>query len=146
MIAAKRLMEKAGVPVVPGYHGEKQDAAFARRADEEIGWSRPHQGQRRRRRQGNARVDREVEFASDAFTSAKREAAASFSDGRLILEKFIARARHIEVQVFADTRRNTVHLFERDCSLQRRHQKVIEEAPAPGMTPLMRRAPWAKQQ
>ena len=137
--AAKRLMEKAGVPVVPGYHGEEQDAAFLAARARDIGYPILIKASAGGGGKGMRRVDHEREFA-EALASVKREATASFGDGRLIIEKLIARARHIEVQVFADARGNTVHLFERDCSLQRRHQKVIEEAPAPGMTPLMRRA------
>jgi len=137
--AAKRLMEKAGVAVVPGYHGETQDVSFLAQRARDIGYPIVIKAAAGGGGRGIRRVDDPSLFA-DAFASAKREAAASFGDGRLLLEKFVAHARHIEVQVFADMHGHAVHLFERDCSLQRRHQKVIEEAPAPGMTPAMRRA------
>jgi 3-methylcrotonyl-CoA carboxylase alpha subunit len=129
---AKALMEAAGVPVVPGYHGGDQaHARFAAEA-QRIGFPvmvKASAG-------GGGRGMRVVERAGDleaALSSAAREAAAAFGDGRLLLEKYLARPRHIEVQVFADQHGNAVHLFERDCSIQRRHQKIIEEAPAPGL-------------
>ncbi|MDH3662378.1 MAG: acetyl/propionyl/methylcrotonyl-CoA carboxylase subunit alpha [Alphaproteobacteria bacterium] len=137
--AAKALMERAGVPVVPGYHGDDQDPdVLAERADE-IGYPVLIKA----RAGGGGKGMRLVERASDfraAFESAAREAEASFGDGRCLLEKYLASARHIEIQVFGDCHGQVVHLFERDCSLQRRHQKVIEEAPAPGMTDEMRAA------
>ena len=135
--AAKALMERAGVPVVPGYHGDAQDFfALAERA-EEIGYPVLIKA----RAGGGGKGMRRVEDASGlraALDGARREAESSFGDGAVLIEKYLGRARHIEVQVFGDRHGNAVHLFERDCSLQRRHQKVIEEAPAPGMTAAMR--------
>jgi 3-methylcrotonyl-CoA carboxylase alpha subunit len=136
---AKRLMEDAGVPVVPGYHGEGQEnAALAAHADA-IGY--PVLIKARAGGGGKGmRVVRAAREFEPALESARREAAASFGDDRVLLEKYLDRPRHIEIQVFADRHGQVVHLFERDCSLQRRHQKVIEEAPAPGMPPAMRAA------
>jgi len=136
---AKRLMEDAGVPVVPGYHGAGQeDAALAAHADA-IGY--PVLIKARGGGGGKGmRVVRAAREFDAALESARREAAASFGDDRVLLEKYLERPRHIEIQVFADRHRQVVHLFERDCSLQRRHQKVIEEAPAPGMPLAMRAA------
>ena len=136
--AAKRLMEQAGVPVVPGYHGEDQDAAHPRRARRRRSASRADQGARRRRRQGHARGASRRGSSPPRSTSAGARPQARFGDDRVLIEKYLERPRHIEVQVFADRHGNVVHLFERDCSLQRRHQKVIEEAPAPGMPRAMR--------
>jgi 3-methylcrotonyl-CoA carboxylase alpha subunit len=137
--AAKRLMEAAGVPVVPGYHGEAQD--FARLAEEadRIGYPVLIKARAGGGGKGMRRVERPQDFAG-ALESAQREAVSSFGDGGVIVERYVARPRHIEVQVFADAHGKAVHLNERDCSLQRRHQKVIEEAPAPGMTTAMRTA------
>jgi 3-methylcrotonyl-CoA carboxylase alpha subunit len=129
---AKTLLEKAGVPVVPGYHGEMQDPKFLKQKAYEIGYPvliKPVAGGGGK---GMRRVDRHVDFES-AMEGAQREAKAAFGDGRVLIEKFIANPRHIEMQIFADSHGNIIHLNERDCSLQRRHQKVIEEAPAPGM-------------
>jgi 3-methylcrotonyl-CoA carboxylase alpha subunit len=136
---AKRLMEDAGVPVVPGYHGAGQeDAALAAHADA-IGY--PVLIKARAGGGGKGmRVVRAAREFDAALESARREAAASFGDDRVLLEKYLERPRHIEIQVFADRHGQVVHLFERDCSLQRRHQKVIEEAPAPGMPLAMRAA------
>jgi 3-methylcrotonyl-CoA carboxylase alpha subunit len=134
---AKTLMEKAGVPVVPGYHGERQDAKFLKEKAYEIGYPvliKPSAGGGGR---GLRRVDKHAEFES-ALEGAVREAEAAFGSSRVLLEKYVAAPRHIEIQVFADSHGNVIHLGERDCSLQRRHQKVIEEAPAPGMTPELR--------
>src|SRR5580693_3642747 len=134
---AKTLMEKAGVPVVPGYHGERQDAKFLKEKAYEIGYPvliKPSAGGGGR---GLRRVDKHAEFEA-ALESAIRESEAAFGSGRVLLEKYVAAPRHIEIQVFADSHGNVIHLGERDCSLQRRHQKVIEEAPAPGMTPELR--------
>jgi 3-methylcrotonyl-CoA carboxylase alpha subunit len=132
-------MEDAGVPVVPGYHGAGQeDAALAAHADA-IGYPVLIKA----RAGGGGKGMRVVPSARDfgaALESARREAAASFGDDRMLLEKYLGRPRHIEIQVFADRHGQVVHLFERDCSLQRRHQKVIEEAPAPGMPRAMRAA------
>ncbi|HWA37719.1 MAG TPA: acetyl/propionyl/methylcrotonyl-CoA carboxylase subunit alpha [Burkholderiales bacterium] len=135
--AAKRLMEKAGVPLVPGYHGEDQDPAFLAKEAARIGFPvliKPSAG-------GGGKGMRVVTSASsfkDQLEGAKREAKSSFGDDRVLIERYLERPRHIEVQVFGDNHGNVVHLFERDCSVQRRHQKVLEEAPAPGMTPSRR--------
>lgn len=137
--AAKRLMEKAGVPVVPGYHGEAQELVVLARKAREIGYPVLVKARAGGGGKGMRRVDR-PEALSDALAAARREAKAAFGDGRVLVEKLIETPRHIEVQVFGDRHGNVVHLFERDCSAQRRHQKVIEEAPAPGMTSAMRAA------
>jgi 3-methylcrotonyl-CoA carboxylase alpha subunit len=137
--AAKALMEKAGVPVVPGYHGEKQDVAFLAAEADAIGYPVLIKARAGGGGKGMRRVDDPADFAA-ALDSARREGESAFGDGRVLVEKYMAKPRHIEVQVFGDNHRNVVHLFERDCSLQRRHQKVIEEAPAPGMTAEMRGA------
>ncbi|MEO1720741.1 MAG: biotin carboxylase N-terminal domain-containing protein, partial [Pseudomonadota bacterium] len=137
--AAKALMETAGVPVVPGYHGDNQDPAFLAGEAERIGYPVLIKARAGGGGKGMRLVDNAADF-SDALASAKREAAASFGDDAVLIEKFVSAPRHIEVQVFADDHGDAVHLFERDCSLQRRHQKVIEEAPAPGMTEEMRAA------
>lgn len=137
--AAKVLMENAGVPVVPGYHGSNQDAAFLAAEAEKIGYPVLIKA----RAGGGGKGMRKVEGAGGflaALESAQREGQASFGDPHVLIEKYISAPRHIEVQVFGDNHGNVVHLFERDCSLQRRHQKIIEEAPAPGMTPEMRAA------
>ena len=136
---AKRLMLKAGVPVVPGYQGDNQDVKALAAEARKIGFPVLIKAVAGGGGKGIKRVDHPAEFAS-ALASAQREAGSNFGDRRVLIEKYIAKARHIEVQVFADNHGNTVHLFERDCSLQRRHQKVIEEAPAPGMTPETRMA------
>ena len=137
--AAKRLMQTAGIPVVPGYHGENQDVAFLAKRAGEIGYPILIKARAGGGGIGMRRVDDAAQFAA-ALESAQREAVASFGDGHVLLEKFVVRSRHIEMQIFADSFGHIVHLFERDCSLQRRHQKVIEEAPAPGMTPDLQRA------
>lgn len=137
--AAKTLMESAGVPVVPGYHGEEQDANFLAARAAEIGYPVLIKARAGGGGKGMRRVERQEDFAA-ALEAARREAAAAFGDGSVLLEKYLTKPRHIEVQVFGDRHGNIVHLFERDCSLQRRHQKVIEEAPAPGMTAEVRRA------
>jgi len=132
--AAKTLMEKAGVPLVPGYHGEAQDFPTLAAAAERIGYPvliKASAG-------GGGKGMRIVEHAAslrDSIDGAKREALASFGDDQVLVERYLTRPRHIEIQVFADTHGNAVSLFERDCSIQRRHQKVLEEAPAPGMDP-----------
>jgi 3-methylcrotonyl-CoA carboxylase alpha subunit len=130
--AAKRLMIEAGVPVTPGYLGDDQDAARLQREAVTIGFPVLIKAVAGGGGKGMRKVEHEADFAA-SLASCRREAAASFGDDRVLLEKYVTRPRHIEVQVFADTHGNAVHLFERDCSLQRRHQKVIEEAPAPGM-------------
>ncbi len=137
--AAKALMEKAGVPVVPGYHGDNQDGAFLKSEADRITYPVLIKARAGGGGKGMRRVDQPDDFAA-ALDSARREAEASFGDSAVLVEKYMAKPRHIEVQVFGDSHGNAVHLFERDCSLQRRHQKVIEEASAPGMTPEMRAA------
>ena len=137
--AAKALMEKAGVPVVPGFHGENQDADFLKEEADRIGYPVLIKARAGGGGKGMRRVDDPKDFA-DALKGAQREGEASFGDGRVLIEKYLTKPRHIEIQVFGDSHGNAVHLFERDCSLQRRHQKVIEEAPAPGMPEEMRRA------
>lgn len=137
--AAKALMEQAGVPVVPGYHGEDQDAAFLAQCAEVIGFPVLIKARAGGGGKGMRRVDRPEDFEA-ALETARREAQAAFGDDAVLIEKYLLQPRHIEIQVFGDRHGNVVHLFERDCSLQRRHQKVIEEAPAPGMTAEMRRA------
>ncbi len=135
--AAKRLMAEAGVPVTPGYLGDDQSDAVLAREAAAIGWPVMIKAVAGGGGKGMRRVDAADAFAA-ALASARREAASAFGDDRVLLEKAIDRPRHIEVQVFGDSHGNLVHLFERDCSLQRRHQKVIEEAPAPGMSEAVR--------
>jgi len=130
--AAKKLMTEAGVPVTPGYLGEDQDPKRLRQEADGIGYPVLIKAVAGGGGKGMRRVDEAGNF-DDALESAKREASSSFGDDRVLIEKYILSPRHIEVQVFGDSHGNVVHLFERDCSLQRRHQKVIEEAPAPGM-------------
>ncbi len=137
--AAKRLMAEAGVPVTPGYLGEDQSPEVLQAEADKIGYPILIKAVAGGGGKGMRRVDASGEFM-DALDSCKREAASSFGDDRVILEKYILSPRHIEVQVFGDSHGNVVHLFERDCSLQRRHQKVIEEAPAPGMDAATREA------
>ena len=137
--AAKRLMQEAGVPVTPGYMGEDQGPERLLSEAQAIGWPVLIKAVAGGGGKGMRRVDRAEDFA-EALLSCRREAAASFGDDRVLLEKYILNPRHIEVQVFGDRQGGAVHLFERDCSLQRRHQKVIEEAPAPGMDPATREA------
>jgi 3-methylcrotonyl-CoA carboxylase alpha subunit len=137
--AAKALMQQAGVPVVPGYHGDDQDPAHLLAEAEAIGFPVLIKASGGGGGRGMRIVNETVEF-SRALDGAKREAAGAFGDDRVLIEKFLAAPRHIEVQVFADAHGNVVHLYERDCSIQRRYQKVVEEAPAPGLAPEMRRA------
>jgi 3-methylcrotonyl-CoA carboxylase alpha subunit len=136
--AAKVLMDEAGVPVVPGYHGETQNAAYLAEQAGAIGYPVLIKAVAGGGGKGMRLVERPGEFA-DALASAQGEAATAFGNADVLIEKFIQQPRHIELQVFGDGQA-AVHLFERDCSLQRRHQKVIEEAPAPGMTQEMRAA------
>src|SRR4051794_16271540 len=136
---AKALMAKAGVPIVPGYHGERQEAPFLKQKAYELGYPVLIKAVAGGGGKGMRRVDKHAEFDA-ALESAQREASASFSEARVLIEKYVAAPRHIEMQVFGDSHGNVIHLNERDCSLQRRHQKVIEEAPAPGMTPEVRAA------
>lgn len=134
---AKSLLEKKAVPLVPGYHGSKQDLAFLKQQAEIIGYPILLKAASGGGGKGMRVVNKAEEFDS-AYTSAKREALKSFADDTLLIEKFIQQPRHIEIQLFADTRGNYVYLFERDCSIQRRHQKIIEEAPAPGVSQALR--------
>jgi len=137
--AAKALMEKAGVPVVPGYHGDMQEPGFLSAKANEIGYPVLIKARAGGGGKGMRKVEEPKAFAA-ALGSCRSEAKSSFGDDRVLIEKYVTAPRHIEVQVFGDNHGNVVHLFERDCSLQRRHQKVIEEAPAPGMTDEMREA------
>jgi 3-methylcrotonyl-CoA carboxylase alpha subunit len=135
--AAKTLMEKAGVPLTPGYHGDRQESDYLLEQARRIGFPVLIKAVSGGGGKGMRRVDAAEGFAV-ALASCQREAAASFDDERVLVEKYVSPARHVEVQVFGDAHGNVVYLFERDCSVQRRHQKVIEEAPAPGMTPARR--------
>ena len=137
--SAKALMEKAGVPVVPGYHGDMQEPKFLKQKAYEIGYPVLIKAVAGGGGKGMRRVDRHADFDT-ALAAAMREAKAAFGDERVLIEKYVNAPRHIEMQVFADRHGNAIHLNERDCSLQRRHQKVIEEAPAPGMSAQLRAA------
>ncbi len=137
--AAKALMEKAGVPLTPGYHGPEQEPRTLAAQAERIGYPVLIKASAGGGGKGMRRVDDPAAFA-DALASCKREAASAFGDDRVLVEKYVLRPRHVEVQVFADAHGGCVHLFERDCSVQRRHQKVLEEAPAPGLSPERRAA------
>ena len=134
---SKQLMEKAGVPLVPGYHGANQDAALLQAEADRIGYPVLIKASAGGGGKGMRAVDKSEDFAA-ALASCKREATNSFGDDAVLIEKYVQRPRHIEIQVFGDTLGNYVYLFERDCSVQRRHQKVLEEAPAPGLSPEMR--------
>jgi 3-methylcrotonyl-CoA carboxylase alpha subunit len=134
---SKQLMETAGVPLVPGYHGADQDPALLQREADRIGYPVLIKASAGGGGKGMRAVDKEADFA-EALASCKREAINSFGSDAVLIEKYVQRPRHIEIQVFGDTLGNYVYLFERDCSVQRRHQKVLEEAPAPGMTEAMR--------
>ncbi|MES2102858.1 MAG: acetyl/propionyl/methylcrotonyl-CoA carboxylase subunit alpha [Pseudomonadota bacterium] len=131
--AAKSLMEKAKVPLVPGYHGDNQDADFLQGEADRIGYPVLLKASAGGGGKGMRVIENSADFKA-ALASCKREAISSFGDDKVLAEKYLTRPRHIEIQVFADTQGNCVYLFERDCSVQRRHQKVLEEAPAPGMT------------
>ncbi|WP_135212103.1 acetyl/propionyl/methylcrotonyl-CoA carboxylase subunit alpha [Vitreimonas flagellata] len=137
--AAKKLMAEAGVPTTPGYLGEDQSEERLQKEADAIGYPVLIKAVAGGGGKGMRKVEKKGEFKA-ALQSAKREAAAAFGDDRVLLETYVQRPRHIEVQVFGDTHGQVVHLFERDCSLQRRHQKVIEEAPAPGMSEDARKA------
>ncbi len=134
---SKQLMEKAGVPLVPGYHGANQDAALLRKEAARIGYPVLIKASAGGGGKGMRAVDKAEDFDA-ALQSCKREATHSFGDDAVLIEKYVQRPRHIEIQVFGDAQGNYVYLFERDCSVQRRHQKVLEEAPAPGMTQALR--------
>jgi len=135
--AAKTLMQQAGVPLVPGYHGADQDAAHLAREALRIGYPVLIKASAGGGGKGMRVVEDEAGF-TEALALAKGEARSSFGDDTMLIERYLTRPRHIEIQVFADTQGNVVSLFERDCSIQRRHQKVVEEAPAPGMDPARR--------
>jgi 3-methylcrotonyl-CoA carboxylase alpha subunit len=134
---SKQLMERAGVPLVPGYHGANQDTALLQAEADRIGYPVLIKASAGGGGKGMRAVDK-AETLPAALASCKREAKNSFGDDAVLIEKYVQRPRHIEIQVFGDTQGNYVYLFERDCSVQRRHQKVLEEAPAPGMSPEMR--------
>jgi 3-methylcrotonyl-CoA carboxylase alpha subunit len=136
---AKKIMEKAKVPLVPGYHGDDQSPGLLAKEAGRIGFPVLIKASAGGGGKGMRVVEEAPKFA-DALAGAKREAKASFADDHVLVEKYLTRPRHIEIQVFADSHGNCVYLFERDCSIQRRHQKVIEEAPAPGMDPARRKA------
>jgi 3-methylcrotonyl-CoA carboxylase alpha subunit len=136
---AKKLMEKAGVPLTPGYHGDNQEPDFLKQEADRIGYPVLIKAAAGGGGKGMRAVDRSEDFL-DALASCKREAASSFGDQHVLIEKYLQRPRHIEIQVFGDSHGNCVYLFERDCSVQRRHQKVLEEAPAPNMPPERRAA------
>jgi 3-methylcrotonyl-CoA carboxylase alpha subunit len=136
---AKKLMEKAGVPLTPGYHGDNQEPEFLKQQADAIGYPVLIKAAAGGGGKGMRAVDKSADFL-DALASCKREAQSSFGDQHVLIEKYLQRPRHIEIQVFGDSHGNCVYLFERDCSVQRRHQKVVEEAPAPGMTPERRAA------
>lgn len=134
---SKQLMEKAGVPLVPGYHGADQDPTLLQREADRIGYPVLIKASAGGGGKGMRLVEKAEDFAS-ALASCQREAINSFGNDAVLVEKYVLRPRHIEIQVFGDTQGNCVYLFERDCSVQRRHQKVLEEAPAPGMTEALR--------
>ncbi len=136
---AKEIMKKAGVPIVPGYMGEKQEPDFLKKEADKIGYPVLIKAVAGGGGKGMRRVDDGKDFV-EALASCKREALASFSNDHVLIEKYVTKPRHIEVQVFGDMHGNAVYLFERDCSLQRRHQKVVEEAPAPGLSDKVRKA------
>jgi 3-methylcrotonyl-CoA carboxylase alpha subunit len=137
--AAKALMGEAGVPVVPGYHGDAQDSNTLTTAAASVGYPVLIKASAGGGGKGMRIVTQQADLPA-ALDGARREAEASFGDGRLLIERYLTRPRHIEIQIFADTHGHCVSLFERDCSIQRRHQKVLEEAPAFGLTPEQRRA------
>ncbi len=136
---AKEIMQEAGVPIVPGYMGEKQEPSFLQAQADQIGYPVLIKAVAGGGGKGMRKVESAKEFA-EALQSCQREAKSSFGNDHVLIEKYITKPRHIEVQVFGDNHGNAVYLFERDCSLQRRHQKVVEEAPAPGMSDAMRKA------
>lgn len=134
---SKQLMEKAGVPLVPGYHGTDQNPELLQSEADRIGYPALIKASAGGGGKGMRLVEKREDFAA-ALASCQREAINSFGNDAVLIEKYVQRPRHIEIQVFGDTQGNVVYLFERDCSVQRRHQKVLEEAPAPGMTPALR--------
>ena len=135
--ASKQLMEQAGVPLVPGYHGADQSPELLQREADRMGYPVLIKASAGGGGKGMRAVEKSEDFAA-ALASCQREAASSFGNDAVLIEKYVQRPRHIEIQVFGDSHGNCVHLFERDCSVQRRHQKVLEEAPAPGLTHAMR--------
>jgi 3-methylcrotonyl-CoA carboxylase alpha subunit len=137
--AAKALMEASGVPLVPGYHGDDQSPAVLRAAAGQIGYPVLLKASAGGGGKGMRVVEHDADF-EEAVARARGEARASFGDDHLLVERYLTSPRHIEVQVFGDTQGSIISLFERDCSIQRRHQKVLEESPAPGITPDQRRA------
>jgi 3-methylcrotonyl-CoA carboxylase alpha subunit len=137
--AAKSLMEAAGVPLVPGYHGEAQDIDTFREAAARIGYPVLLKAAAGGGGKGMKVAESEAQLA-ETLESAQREAQSAFGDSRMLVEKYVLKPRHVEIQVFADQHGNCLYLNERDCSIQRRHQKVVEEAPAPGLSPELRRA------
>ncbi len=137
--AAKSLMEAAGVPLVPGYHGEAQDYETFREAAARIGYPVLLKAAAGGGGKGMKVAETEAQLA-ETLESAQREAQSAFGDSRMLVEKYVLKPRHVEIQVFADRHGNCLYLNERDCSIQRRHQKVVEEAPAPGLSPELRRA------
>ena len=137
--AAKNLMQNAGVPLVPGYHGDDQALARLSEASKEIGYPVMIKATAGGGGKG-MRIVRTPEDFAEALESCRRESKAAFSDDRVLVERYLEHPRHIEIQIFADQHGNLIHLFERDCSVQRRHQKVLEEAPAPGLSPAQRDA------
>ncbi|WP_421576441.1 acetyl/propionyl/methylcrotonyl-CoA carboxylase subunit alpha [Stenotrophomonas maltophilia] len=137
--AAKALMQQAGVPLTPGYHGDEQIPEFLRQQADSIGYPVLIKASAGGGGKGMRRVDDSATF-TEALASCQREAQSAFGNAHVLVEKYVERPRHIEIQVFGDSHGNMVYLFERDCSVQRRHQKVLEEAPAPGMTPERRAA------
>ena len=136
---SKRLMETAGVPLIPGYHGDNQDAEFLQQQADSIGYPVLIKASAGGGGKGMRIVEKSSDFI-DLLDSCRREAITSFGNDQVLVEKYALKPRHIEIQVFGDTHGNYVHLFERDCSVQRRHQKVLEEAPAPGVDTAMREA------
>ena len=134
---SKQLMEKTGVPLVPGYHGTDQNPELLQSEADRIGYPALIKASAGGGGKGMRLVEKREDFAA-ALASCQREAINSFGNDAVLIEKYVQRPRHIEIQVFGDTQGNVVYLFERDCSVQRRHQKVLEEAPAPGMTPALR--------
>ena len=135
--AAKKLMEPANVPLMPGYHGDNQEADFLQQQADQIGYPVLIKAAAGGGGKGMRLVERAEDFAA-SLVSCKQEASASFGDDLVLIEKYITQPRHVEIQIFADQHGNCVHLFERDCSVQRRHQKILEEAPAPGLSEALR--------
>lgn len=136
--AAKNIMAEAGVPLVPGYHGDDQNPDIIKQASNKMGYPVLLKAAAGGGGKGMRAVYSEAEF-DEALDAAKREAMNGFNDDIMLVEKYLLKPRHVEIQIFCDSHQNAVYLFERDCSVQRRHQKVIEEAPAPGMTEGLRK-------